>query len=346
MASGTDKDRPFYRWFLIILSLLVLVMSIISSIYYKDVLDQYNAQPDVQQDIGQGWAQALYGLNIALAVVSSLVLVFQVIKAIWKIDVIDYVVNFFTKEKTAAEVTTDVAKETGASPEAVKAAGDAAAKAKLEGATDAEAAGAAKTAAEAAGAEPTAAAKVVAYIAGSPKRIAAYVKEKFAKDTKIKTIDPEDLYCGAPIPQTTTERKDNKTKIDLIKKYEKILDINCSDNYSANKPLFNVYYAAAVEADKGNIKGAMGIIEYANPMVPTKLDIKYPVNKIKNEEPMYCGQPEFVVNLSKQKKANECVNVISKNLDDKAVSSSCDVQNFQRACIYAKSLEEYKSKSS
>jgi hypothetical protein len=102
-----QADTPFYRWFLIIFSLIIFVLCIINAIQYNNVLNQYNSQPDVEQDVGRGWARALYGLNITLAVVASLVWSFQLYKVITgktKIDLVAKVKKFFGMEETLADV--------------------------------------------------------------------------------------------------------------------------------------------------------------------------------------------------------------------------------------------------
>jgi hypothetical protein len=79
-SSIAKVDTPGYRWVLILLGIFIFVMSIINITYYNSVLNQYNSQPTVPQDVGKGWARALFGINIALAVISGLIFVVQIYK--------------------------------------------------------------------------------------------------------------------------------------------------------------------------------------------------------------------------------------------------------------------------
>ncbi len=334
-TSNTQDATPFYRWFLILFSLFVVVMSIINSVYYNNVLNQYTAQPDVQQDVGKGWARAMYGINIALAVIGSLVLVFQLLKVIMgknEFDLWERIKKFFKPEKTASEIATDAAKEAGTTPDIAAAAGSAAASEGADAPTSVKTE-AGEKAAMAAGADKTTAAKVAAYIAGSPKRIAAFVKAKFAKK--------EPGYCGAPIAVSENERKNNKTKIDLIKKYEDVLQIDCNDDYSINNPLFDTYFAAASLAANDKLGEARGLI------YDVKNGAKFKVNNIKETELGFCNQPMVVNTASELVIANECVDSIKRNLTERRVINECIVGDFGKACASAKQADNnYKSKSS
>lgn len=104
-----QKDTTFYRWFLIIFSIFIFVLCIINAVNYNKILNQYNSQPDVEQDVGRGWARALYGLNITLAVVSGLVWAYHLWKVISGTDfsLTEKVKSWFSSEKTLEKIKAD-----------------------------------------------------------------------------------------------------------------------------------------------------------------------------------------------------------------------------------------------
>lgn len=182
-SSKDEVDTPGYRWVLILLGIFIFVMSIINITYYNSVLNQYNSQPTVPQDVGKGWARALFGINIALAVISGLIFVVQIYKLFnkgKKLGISEWFSKLWEKktsdDATKAKAVEEVAESTGLSN--ADAAGILAA-----GADTTETAGleAGTNAADAEGVKSGLAPGVGANAflkAMSPSRLAAFAKEK------------------------------------------------------------------------------------------------------------------------------------------------------------------------
>ena len=342
-TSNTQDATPFYRWFLILFSLFVVVMSIINSVYYNNVLNQYTAQPDVQQDVGKGWARAMYGINIALAVIGSLVLVFQLLKVIMgknEFDLWERIKKFFKPEKTADEVVVDAAKKAGTTTDIAAAVADGTAKATKDGATPKEAAEAGERAGLEKGGDKTTVAKVAAYIAGSPKRLAKFVKAKFAKK--------EPGYCGAPAPKDAFDAaKINLCSDDIktaIKEGNTTVQALCEagtpDNfYKACKVSKDVDFLS-VEEFRNKFKGKLGtgVKESDLSGIEDFEEALYPVKKITEKVPEYCGQPQFVKTLDEKLRVNDCVDDIRYAIrkGNEKVEQACMSRDFTQACGLAK----------
>jgi hypothetical protein len=100
-------DTKLYIWFLVVLSLYIIVISSFNIYYYGKIRSQYSAQPDVIQDVGKGWANAMWGLNIALLVISSLIFVVQLYKGISgkvHLGLWDWIKKKFNKKETVEDI--------------------------------------------------------------------------------------------------------------------------------------------------------------------------------------------------------------------------------------------------
>jgi hypothetical protein len=243
-SSKDEVDTKGYRGVLILLGIFIFVMSIINITYYNSVLNQYNSQPTVPQDVGKGWARALFGINIALAVISGLIFVVQIYKLFnkgKKLGISEWFSKLWKKkpsdDATIAEAVNEVASVNNLSSEA-------AANILSVGATTTNANGleAGTNAADAEGVKsglaPGEGAKAFLK-AMSPARLAAFAKEKsnsfynWVKSYKMaggateaeagkeagiaselgtkspwyKFWEEDKLgYCGAPVPKNEADR--------------------------------------------------------------------------------------------------------------------------------------------
>ena len=255
-SSKDEVDTKGYRGVLILLGIFIFVMSIINITYYNSVLNQYNSQPTVPQDVGKGWARALFGINIALAVISGLIFVVQIYKLFnkgKKLGISEWFSKLWKKkpsdDATIAEAVNEVASVNNLSSEA-------AANILSVGATTTNANGleAGTNAADAEGVKsglaPGEGAKAFLK-AMSPARLAAFAKEKsnsfynWVKSYKMsKGMSESDAgkeagiaselgtkspwykfweedqlgYCGAPAPKNEANEKILKGCVDEIKR--------------------------------------------------------------------------------------------------------------------------------
>jgi hypothetical protein len=113
------KDTAFYRWFLIIFSIFIFILCIINAVNYSKILNQYNSQPDVEQDVGRGWARALYGLNITLAILSGIVALYQLWKVIsgTKFSLSEKIKSWFSKDEALGNIGIEFGKKGGSADE-------------------------------------------------------------------------------------------------------------------------------------------------------------------------------------------------------------------------------------
>jgi hypothetical protein len=134
-------DTKLYIWFLVVLSLYIIVISSFNIYYYGKIRSQYNAQPDVIQDVGKGWANAMWGLNIALLVISILVFIVQLIKGISgkaTLGISAWISKWFKGEPTAEETIAKTIKDKSISEDCIRKGVEAALMFSSEGVNSAE----------------------------------------------------------------------------------------------------------------------------------------------------------------------------------------------------------------